>query len=280
MNIFSIDLEDWYHPQIIQKYLDKTKKIPQVINGLDRILDLLRRTDTYATFFTVGELLELRPEILDSIISAGHEIGFHTMHHTQLDFPNYEQIFDSEIKQFGKLTGSRSKGFRAPTFSLNYNTSWAIDILSKNGYVYDSSIMPVKTNMYGINDAEKKPYRISSSSIDKNDPNGNLLEFPLLVTRFFGKTIPAAGGFYLRVLPLTVIKKGILDYDRRSITSAFYIHSWELTPEFMPKIHMSIKDNFITYHNIGKTFSKIENILKIFSFTSFERFISKQRLDR
>ena len=277
MNILGIDFEDWYHPQIIQKYLDGKKKYPRMIDGLDKILDLLRVTNTFATFFTVGELVEFRPEIVDKIIGAGHEIGFHTMHHTRLDSPNYKQIFDSEIKQFKKLTDGRSKGFRAPTFSLNYDTSWAIDTLVQNDYVYDSSIMPIKTSMYGISGAERNPYKISSNSIDKNDPNGNLLEFPLLVTKFFGKTIPAAGGFYLRVLPLNIIKKGIMNYEKISIPSVFYIHSWELTPELMPKIQMSFKDRFITYHNVGKAFSKMEDILRRFSFTSFNRFIDNMK---
>lgn len=275
MNILGIDFEDWYHPQIIQKYLDGKKKYPRVIDGLDKVLDLLRVTNTFATFFTVGELVEFRPEIIDKIIGAGHEIGFHTMHHTRLDSPNYKQIFDAEIKQFKKLTDGRSKGFRAPTFSLNYDTSWAIDTLVQNGYVYDSSIMPVKTSMYGISGAERNPYKISSNSIDKNDPDGNLLEFPLLVTKFFGKTIPAAGGFYLRTLPMRITTNAIKNYEKLGIPATFYIHSWELTPEFMPKISMPFKDNFITFHNINKTFSRMSTLLKNFTFTSFGRYMEK-----
>ena len=39
-----------------------------------------------------------------------------------------------ELKQFSKLTGNKSKGFRAPTFSLDSSTSWAIDYLVEHGY--------------------------------------------------------------------------------------------------------------------------------------------------
>ena len=279
MKLLGIDFEDWYHPQIIQKYLDDKKKIPRVIDGLDKIIDLLRVNDTFATFFMVGELIEFKPEIIDKIINSGHEIAFHTMHHTRLDAPNFKNNFDSELKQFKKLTEGKSKGFRAPTFSLNYDSSWAIDTLIQNGYTYDSSIMPTKTGMYGIDGADKIPYKISSSCINKNDPNGKLVEFPLLVTKFFGKTIPASGGFYLRFLPLTIIKNAIEDYEKKSIPATFYIHSWELTPEFMPKISMSFKDKFITYHNVEKTFSKMENLLKKFQFTSFNRFMGNMKLN-
>lgn len=279
MKLLGIDFEDWYHPQIIQKYLDGKKKIPRVIDGLDKIIDLLRVNDTFATFFMVGELIEFRPEIIDKIINSGHEIAFHTMHHTRLDAPNFKSNFDSELKQFKKLTEGKSKGFRAPTFSLNYDSSWAIDTLIQNGYTYDSSIMPTKTGMYGIDGADKIPYKISSSCINKNDPDGKLVEFPLLVTKFFGKTIPASGGFYLRFLPLNIIKNAIEDYEKKSIPATFYIHSWELTPEFMPKISMSFKDKFITYHNVEKTFSKMENLLKKFQFTSFNRFMGNMKLN-
>ena len=76
-----------------------------------------------------------------------------------------------------------------------------IDVLVENNYVYDSSIIPAKSNMYGSPNAEHSPYRISSKCIEKNDFSGKLIEFPLLTTKFLGKKIPAAGGFYLRSLP-------------------------------------------------------------------------------
>ena len=85
LNILGIDFEDWYHPELIQKSLTNEKKIPKVIQGIEKILDLLRVNDTLATFFVVGELLEYQPDLIDKIISSGHEIGFHTMHHKKLD---------------------------------------------------------------------------------------------------------------------------------------------------------------------------------------------------
>ena len=161
MNLLGIDFEEWYHPKLIQPYLTNQKKNPTVVNGIDKIIDWLRKNDTYATFFMVGEILEFKPELLDKIVGNGHEIGFHTMHHTGLDSLNSEK-FQEELAAFDKLTSSKSKGFRAPTFSLNFSTSWAIDTLEKNGYVYDSSIIPIRSYMYGIPNGELGPYRIKS----------------------------------------------------------------------------------------------------------------------
>ena len=140
VNLLGIDFEDWYHPELIQKSLTSEKKIPSVINGLDKILNLLEKHETLATFFVVGELLEYKPELIDKIISSGHEIGFHTMTHSRLDSPNYVEKFENELIQFNKLTNGKSKGFRAPSFSLNHQTSWAIDILSKNHYFHSLPI--------------------------------------------------------------------------------------------------------------------------------------------
>jgi peptidoglycan-N-acetylglucosamine deacetylase len=273
MNLLGIDFEDWFHPELIQKVLTNEEKIPTVIQGIDKIIDWLNHNDTYATFFVVGELLEYQPEILDKIIENGHEIGFHTMHHTRLDTNNFKEKFQEEIKKFKKLTSGKSIGFRAPTFSLNESSKWLIDVLEESKYQYDSSVVPAKTSMYGLPNADKKPYKISSRSLEQEDSESNIIEFPILATKFLGKKIPAGGGFYVRTLPQKIITNAIKAYEKNNTPSTFYIHSWELTPEHMPRIKLSKMDSFITYHNIEKTLSKMDNLLKKFSFTSFERFL-------
>jgi len=275
LNILGIDFEEWYHPELVKPHIKNIKRNPSVINGIDKILDLLRKHETFATFFVVGELLEIQPDIFDKIIENDHEIGFHTMYHDRLDSPGFKEKFSSEIKKFAELTNHKSRGFRAPTFSLNNTSSWAIDVLEKNNYIYDSSVVPAKTSMYGLPNAEHKPYKITSKSIEKNDSSGKLIEFPLLVTKFLGKKIPAGGGFYLRTLPTKIIKNAIKNYQKQEIPATFYIHSWELTPEYMPKIQLPFKENFVTYHNIGKAYTRMNELLQQFQFTSFSNFISE-----
>ncbi len=279
LNLLGIDFEEWFHPELIQPHIKFKQKKLSVVNGIDKILELLRRNETYATFFMVGELIQSKPELLDKIISAGHEIAFHTMFHERLDSENYKEKFQQEIQDFASLTSNKSKGFRAPSFSLNYDTSWAIELLSENNYLYDSSIMPAKTKLYGIPSAQKTPYKISSQSIDRHDPKGKIIEFPLLTSRILGKNIPTAGGFYLRFLPSKIIRNSIINNNNKGNPATFYIHSWELTPEYMPKISLPFMNKFITYFRIGKAFSSMESLLKKFEFTSFERFISKNLIN-
>tara|TARA_B100000029_G_scaffold6290_1_gene6808 strand:- start:461 stop:1306 length:846 start_codon:yes stop_codon:yes gene_type:complete len=273
MNLLGIDFEDWYHPELIQKTISDKNNEPKVIQGIHKILELLRQKETKATFFVVGELLEFKPELLDLILDNEHEIAFHTMKHTRIDSLDMKEKFNDEIKIFDKLTDGKSKGFRAPSFSLNSHSSWIIDILEKNHYVYDSSVVPAKTNLYGIPNADNKPYKITSQNLENNSKNGKILEFPLMITKFLGKKIPAAGGFYLRTLPSRIIENTIKSYEKNNIPGVFYIHSWELTPEFMPKIELPKKDHFITFHNINKAYTRMENLLEKFEFTSFSKFI-------
>ena len=275
MNLLGIDFEDWYHPELIQKYVKDKKHEPIMFKGLDKILELLRKNDTLATFFVVGELIESNPEIFDKIMENGHEIAFHTMHHTKIDSPSFRENFQNEIEKFSELTNKKSKGFRAPTFSLNKTSSWIIDSLSEHNYLYDSSVVPAKTDLYGLPNAQSKPYRISSNSLEKDTVDGKLIEFPLLVTKFLGKKIPAAGGFYLRSLPMRVIKNAIKNYEKQRIPASFYIHCWELTPEYMPRIELPYKENFVTYHNINRAHKRMSELLEEFEFTSFSDYISQ-----
>ncbi len=277
MNLLGIDFEDWYHPTLIQKFVQDEKHEPSMFKGLDKILEMLRKNDALATFFVVGELLESNPEIFDKIMENEHEIAFHTMYHTKIDSPNFKENFRNEIEKFSELTNKKSRGFRAPTFSLNDTSSWIVDSLSEYDYIYDSSVVPAKTDLYGLPNAQHGPYRISSNSIEKDNPDGKLIEFPLLVTKFLGKNIPAAGGFYLRTLPMRVIKNAIRQYEKQEIPASFYIHSWELTPEFMPKLDLPFKDKFVTYHNLDKAYSRMSDLLKIFEFTSFSRYITENK---
>ena len=278
LNLLGIDFEEWYHPQLVKPFVNHMKHEPKIIKGIERIIELLQKNETTATFFMVGELLEHKPDILDLIFENGHEIAFHTMTHSNLNELTKEKFLE-ELDIFSEITNGKSKGFRAPTFSLNKNTTWLIDALIEKKYVYDSSIVPVKTQLYGFSNCESKPFRISKESLTQNDPNGKLLEFPLMIGKFFGKTMPVSGGFYLRFLPLKTSFSAISNYEKENIPGTIYVHSWELTPEYMPKIQLPIKEKFITLHNIEKTYSRLDNILNKFEFTSFENYLKKNNLD-
>lgn len=45
------------------------------------VLDVLRKADARATFFCVGDNVRKYPEVLESVVEAGHAVGSHTFHH-------------------------------------------------------------------------------------------------------------------------------------------------------------------------------------------------------
>ncbi|MEM6915753.1 MAG: polysaccharide deacetylase family protein, partial [Verrucomicrobiota bacterium] len=49
-----------------------------------RLLDMLKKRNVKATFYVVGSMVKLHPEILRRMISEGHEIGNHTVTHANL----------------------------------------------------------------------------------------------------------------------------------------------------------------------------------------------------
>ena len=112
-----------------------------------------------------------------------------------------------------------------------------------------------------VSETEKQQKR------DKTDP-----------TKFLGKKIPSGGGFYLRTLPKKIIKNAIKNYEKQNIPATFYIHSWELTPEYFPKIKLPMKEHFVTFHNIDTAFNKMDEIIQKFEFSSFSKFLSKNTI--
>jgi len=100
LNILGIDFEEWFHPELIQQSLTTEKKSFEIVKGMDKILEFLRKHETSATFFMVGEILKSFPDLLDKILDNGHEIAFHTMYHSRLDSPNFQKKFSKELEEF------------------------------------------------------------------------------------------------------------------------------------------------------------------------------------
>ena len=73
------------------------------------------------------------------------------------------------LKNFQNLQIKNLKVLEHLVFLFLTTTSWAIDILESHGYVYDTSIVPAKTRLYGVENAQHTPYFISSKSLEKND---------------------------------------------------------------------------------------------------------------
>ena len=266
INILTIDVEDWYMDTDISTWDSYENR---VVESTNKILKILDETNTKATFFVVGYVAEHFQELIRDIIDRGHEIGTHGYSHTTIrkQTPSeFEEDLLKSIRILEDITKDKIRGHRACEFSIDERTSWAIDILKKNGLKYDSSVFPVKTHLYGVPDAPLFPYHITSLNIKIDNLEDNFLELPLSVYKLpiVHKNIPVAGGFYLRFFPYWFINLALKKINKKGKPAIFYIHPWEFDPK-QPRIK---ELNWLHYYNLPYTEKKFKRLLKDFVFTS------------
>jgi len=262
INALSIDLEYWWCSEFLKRYLPE-KREDLIIESLNPLLSLLDEYNTKATFFVLGTVAEKYPEIVEEIYEKGHEIASHLYSHKTL-YELGREGFEKEIRKSINILSKYSPiGFRAPSFSIDNSTGWAFEVLEKYGFKYDSSIFPIKTMLYGVPSAPVYIYKPSKDDVAKHDPNGRIIEFPLTIFEF-GKNVPIAGGFYLRILPLWFLKFGIKKINKNK-PAVIYIHPWETYPG-TPRLKVPLFSRFVTYYGINSALKKFEALLKKFEF--------------
>jgi polysaccharide deacetylase family protein (PEP-CTERM system associated) len=269
-NILSIDVEEVFHGEYTRQY--RQGLCYRTPDNIPPILKILEEYDVRATFFMVGEIVEKFPEVINMILEKGHEVAFHGWAHEPL-WKLTPERFREEVKAFKRLHAN-CIGFRAPSFSLNDKTKWALKILQEEGFKYDSSIFPTRTPLYGIYKAPLKPYRLSIDDplSESENNNSSLFEFPLTVYNFFGLKLPTAGGFWLRFWDIGLIRKSIEKMNSNGYPAILYIHNWEMDPE-TPRLNLNFYESFITYHNLDKVIKRLKKLLADYSFTNFLEYI-------
>ena len=268
-NIMTVDLEDYFCDLPFSEWEQYENRIQE---NTDLLLDLFKKYHVIATFFVLGYIAEKFPQMIKKILDQGHEIASHSYSHVDLRKVTPEEFEKDLVKSLDilqKITGKRILGFRAPFFSIDKNSFHLLKIIQKH-VLYDSSIFPVKTPLYGVPNAPRKIYRPSLENPLMEDNKGKLIEIPLATHRIMGMfNIPVAGGFYLRFFPYQYIKFALGRLNRKNNPAVFYIHPKDLDPN-MPRIKQY---GWTYYYNLKSATKKFENILKEFEFTSIEKFL-------
>ena len=192
LNAMTIDLEDWY-----QGLTSTGKQIEQwssyedrVVESSERLLDLLASAGVKATFFVLGFVADQFPGLIKTIADSGHEIGLHSYYQSKVTNLTPEQFQADLTKGLAAVenaSGKKVVGYRAPMFSINRSRMWALEILRDTGFLYDSSIFPIRNIYYGFPDAPRVPL----VGIERH----SFVEFPMSTVRFLGINWPVAGGF-------------------------------------------------------------------------------------
>ncbi|MEL6197466.1 MAG: polysaccharide deacetylase [Pseudomonadota bacterium] len=127
--------------------------------AVPRILETYRRFGLKQSFFIPGWCLEQYPGTVDAILAGGHEIGHHGyLHEDPVEGGDQAMWFERAMEGHRRICGQAPRGYRAPVYNV---TQAVIDLLTANGFRYDSSLM-----------ADDIPYRMEA-------PGGSLWEMPV-----------------------------------------------------------------------------------------------------
>ncbi len=105
------------------------------LNFANELLNIFKATSTPVTVFAVGTFLKSNPEIAKKILDGGHDLGNHTMTHTQMKTISAKRV-DQEISECAnllkKLTGNHGSFFRPS--GTQYSTALIRKTAQKYGY--------------------------------------------------------------------------------------------------------------------------------------------------
>lgn len=271
MNIFSVDVEDWFHSFhfIAPPKIEQWDNLPSVVeNGFYRIVELLIKYKTKATFFFLGWVAKKYPHLVKESQKNGFEIASHGFFHQEVYKMSSKEFYDdlvSSKKLLEDISGEEVLGYRAPSFTLTNDTDWFYPNLIRAGYRYDSSLFPAKRGIGGLLTNYFAPFEISYNG-------GKLLEFPITIAKVLKWQFCFFGGGYLRLFPYFVFSTMAKQVAKEHRPIIVYIHPREL--HFLKvKQRMSIIGRFKNSVNLKSTPQKIEKILKRFVFTSFKDYI-------
>lgn len=261
-NLLSIDVEEWFHGEFVRDIVQQESQ-SKVVEGVCETIKVLDKYRATCTFFLVGELLERNPELGEIIIESGNEIGFHGYdHHPLWDLTPRQ--FNEQLSRFRGLMSKYNytvRGYRAPSASLDKSTYWAIEILRKNGYVYDSSIFPAITPLYGVPLAESYPYTIDSEFI----------EYPFLTLGVKPFRIPMGTGFWFRVIPMKLFDLTIRHRNKMNIPAMISLHTWEFVAK-VPLGNLGLLNHVWLRCNLTSVKDRLRYLLRRYRFQSIAQY--------
>ena len=271
VNAMTIDVEDYYQVAAFEKIVapsDWGDYESRVVANTRRFLELLASRNVKATFFVLGYEAERHPELVREIAGAGHEIGSHGYAH-RLAYTQSETEFRDDVARSRKLlqdlSGQDVLSYRAPSFSIGRRTPWGHRVLVEEGYRRDSSVFPIRHDLYGDPDAPIGIHTIETES-------GPILEFPPTVVPLFGRNIPTGGGGYFRIFPWGLTRR-LLTRVNKTRPFVFYIHPWEIDPD-QPRFDKTpLKSRFRHYTNLHKTADRFVQLLDTFRFAAIREIV-------
>jgi peptidoglycan/xylan/chitin deacetylase (PgdA/CDA1 family) len=207
MILLSFDIEEFDMPLEYRTDISFDDQIRISTSGTTRILDLLKKHQVKATFFSTVVFAENAPEIIKRIINEGHELASHTYYHSR-----FEEVHILQSKQrLEELSGAKVLGLRMPRMSPVKN-----ELLAAAGYAYNSSLNPTYLPGRYNHFKEKRTYFTKENVLQIPASVSPIIRFPLFWLAFHNLPLR----IYQYLCTKTYQKDGYLN---------LYFHPWEFT---------------------------------------------------
>jgi polysaccharide deacetylase family protein (PEP-CTERM system associated) len=257
-NVFTVDLEEWFHicasghASLQPERWDRLPTRVELTTTL--LLDLLDRRGVRATFFIVGWVAERHPELIRTVRAAGHEIGSHGYLH-QKAYELGPDRFRSDLRESIRAVSEAGAGpvtlFRAPEWSINDRSLWALDTLAEEGVRVDASMAPVR-----IVGAVTYPRYAHI----RRTPAGPITEVPPLVADRFGQVMPMGWGWGLRMSSPRRVLRPLEAVNRAGRPAVLTVHPWELDPD-PPRVRLPARLHFAHYFRLSGFHARLNEVL-------------------
>ncbi len=236
MIYLSFDIEEFDMPKEYGYDIDFERQITISREGLITILDLLAKYDAKATFFSTVVFAQKVPDLIERLLSEGHELASHTYYHSE--FENSHLIASKKALQ--EQFNTEVKGLRMPRMA-------EVDVMEvkKAGYEYNSSVNPTLL-----------PGRYNKLHVSKRFfSEEGVWQIPTAVSWFRIPLFWLSFHNFPTKLYNFLLKRTLKDVGYATL----YFHPWEFT-DLHPK-----EFNFPSYvsRNSGKKMiERFENLLK------------------
>ncbi|UEX77356.1 XrtA system polysaccharide deacetylase [Sediminicurvatus halobius] len=269
VNALTLDIEDYFQVSAFEGIAPRAHwdDYPgRVEANTHRLLDLMAEHGVRSTCFTLGWIAERYPALVRRIVEEGHELASHGYDHRRVRDLDDAAFREDLIRAKGLLEdagGALVRGYRAPSFSMDARTPRAWDALAATGHAYSSSVYPIRHDHYGMPD--------SPLGLHRPNGEGSALEIPVAALPAAGRTWPAAGGGYFRLLPYGVSRWSLRRINAEGRNAIFYLHPWEIDPDQPRMPGIPARTRFRHYVGLRRTEGRLRRLLQDFAWDRIDR---------
>ncbi|MFN0097636.1 MAG: XrtA system polysaccharide deacetylase [Gemmatimonadaceae bacterium] len=271
-HVVTVALEDYYHVGAFHELIQRGEWYrfeSRLEASTRRTLELLEAYGARATFFTLGWVADVMPELVREVAERGHEVASKGYYHRDVSRMSPEEFREDLARAreaLRRATGQAILGYRVAESWFGPRDEWALDVLADEGYAYDSSTAPMG---FDVAPSSERRYQHAHHFGDRT-----MQEFPISTMNLGGWLLPIGGGNYVRQLPPWFVHLGVNRWMRqRRAPFVLYFHAWELDPE-QPRISAaSFSQRVRHYRNLARMEGRLEWFLSRWRFMPIAEYL-------